>query len=74
MMAEVMGKVTGYCRGKGGEMHIADVQLGVLGANGIVGAGIGIATGSAFTAKRDKKGPCERCFLRRRCDQPGYLV
>ena len=51
MMAEVMGKVTGYCRGKGGEMHIADVSLGVLGANGIVGGGLGIATGSAFSAK-----------------------
>ena len=51
MMAEVMGKVTGYCRGKGGEMHIADVGLGILGANGIVGGGVGIATGSAFSAK-----------------------
>jgi acetoin:2,6-dichlorophenolindophenol oxidoreductase subunit alpha len=63
MMAEVMGKVTGYCRGKGGEMHIADVQLGVLGANGIVGGGIGIATGSAFTAKRDKKGRVSVAFF-----------
>jgi TPP-dependent pyruvate/acetoin dehydrogenase alpha subunit len=51
MMAEVMGKVTGYCRGKGGEMHIADVGLGILGANGIVGGGIGIAVGSAFSAR-----------------------
>jgi TPP-dependent pyruvate/acetoin dehydrogenase alpha subunit len=53
MMAEVMGKETGYCRGKGGEMHIADFGLGILGANGIVGGGIGIAAGSAFTAKRE---------------------
>ncbi|MDR3578067.1 MAG: thiamine pyrophosphate-dependent dehydrogenase E1 component subunit alpha [Anaerolineaceae bacterium] len=63
MMAEVMGKVTGYCRGKGGEMHIADVQLGVLGANGIVGGGIGIAAGSAFTARRDGKGRVSVAFF-----------
>lgn len=63
MMAEVMGKVTGYCRGKGGEMHIADVSLGILGANGIVGGGIGIATGSAFSAKREGKGRVSVAFF-----------
>ncbi len=63
MMAEVMGKVTGYCRGKGGEMHIADVKLGVLGANGIVGGGLGIAAGSAFTAKREGKGRVSVTFF-----------
>ncbi len=63
MMAEVMGRVTGYCRGKGGEMHIADVSLGILGANGIVGGGIGIATGSAFTAKREGKGRVSVAFF-----------
>lgn len=63
MMAEVMGKVTGYCRGKGGEMHIADVSLGILGANGIVGGGIGIAAGSAFTAKREGKGRVSVAFF-----------
>jgi len=63
MMAEVMGKVTGYCRGKGGEMHIASVPLGILGANGIVGGGIGIATGSAFTAKREGKGRVSVAFF-----------
>lgn len=63
MMAEVMGKVTGYCRGKGGEMHIADVKLGILGANGIVGGGIGIAAGSAFTAKREGKGRVSVAFF-----------
>ncbi len=63
MMAEVMGKVTGYCRGKGGEMHIADVSLGVLGANGIVGGGLGIAAGSAFTAKREGKGRVSVAFF-----------
>ena len=51
MMAELFGKATGYCKGKGGSMHVADVELGILGANGIVGAGIPIATGSALTSK-----------------------
>jgi pyruvate dehydrogenase E1 component alpha subunit len=63
MMAEVMGKVTGYCRGKGGEMHIADVSLGILGANGIVGGGLGIATGAAFTFKREGKGRVSVAFF-----------
>ena len=44
MMAELMGRVTGYCKGLGGSMHIADLDLNILGANGIVGAGIGIST------------------------------
>ncbi|MGR6836387.1 thiamine pyrophosphate-dependent dehydrogenase E1 component subunit alpha [Syntrophomonas erecta] len=51
MMAELYGKKTGYCKGKGGSMHIADVELGILGANGIVGAGMPIATGAAFACK-----------------------
>ena len=51
MMAEVLGKETGYCKGKGGSMHIMDLSKGVLGANGIVAAGIPIATGSAYSAK-----------------------
>lgn len=63
MMAEVMGKVTGYCRGKGGEMHIADVSLGILGANGIVGGGVGIATGSALAAKRAGRGRVSVAFF-----------
>ena len=42
-MAELFGKETGYCRGRGGSMHIVDVKLGILGANGIVGAGIPLA-------------------------------
>ena len=48
MMAELMGKATGYCKGKGGSMHIADLDHGMLGANGIVGAGLPIATGAAL--------------------------
>lgn len=51
MMAELFGKSTGYCKGKGGSMHIANVGLGILGANGIVGAGIPIATGSGLASK-----------------------
>ena len=48
MMAELYGKETGYCRGKGGSMHIADFSIGIIGANGIVGGGIPIATGLAL--------------------------
>jgi TPP-dependent pyruvate/acetoin dehydrogenase alpha subunit len=51
MMAELMGKATGYCNGKGGSMHISDLELGMLGANGIVGAGSPIAVGAAFANK-----------------------
>ncbi len=51
MMAEIFGKATGYCKGKGGSMHIADPTIGMLGANGIVGAGIPIATGAAMAAQ-----------------------
>lgn len=54
MMAEMFGKVTGYCRGKGGSMHITDLDNGNLGSNGIVGGGIPIAVGSALTAKLKK--------------------
>jgi acetoin:2,6-dichlorophenolindophenol oxidoreductase subunit alpha len=51
MLAEILGKEGGYCRGKGGSMHITDINLGILGANGIVGAGLPIACGSAFASK-----------------------
>lgn len=51
MMAEIYGRTSGYCKGKGGSMHIADLNLGILGANGIVGAGIPIAVGAALSAK-----------------------
>ncbi len=56
MFAEFFGKETGYCGGRGGSMHIADVAKGNLGANGIVGGGIPIAVGAALTAKRQKTG------------------
>lgn len=51
MMAELFGKATGYCKGKGGSMHIADFSIGVLGACGIVGGGIPIAVGAGLSAK-----------------------
>ncbi len=51
MFAELLGKASGYNGGKGGSMHIADFSLGILGANGIVGGGMGIATGAALSAK-----------------------
>jgi len=51
MMAELYGRFTGYCKGKGGSMHVADLSLGNLGANGIVGAGLPIAAGAALSAK-----------------------
>ena len=51
MFAELFGRATGYCRGKGGSMHISNMELGMLGANGIVGAGPPIAVGAAFSTK-----------------------
>ena len=54
MFAELFGRATGYCRGKGGSMHISNMDLGMLGANGIVGAGPPIAVGAAFSTKYRK--------------------
>lgn len=51
MMAELFGRRDGYCKGKGGSMHIADFEIGMLGANGIVGAGLPIAAGAAVAAQ-----------------------
>ncbi len=56
MMAELYGKQTGYCKGKGGSMHIADFSIGMLGANGIVAGGIPIVTGAALAAQLEGKG------------------
>ncbi len=63
MMAELYGKRTGYCKGKGGSMHIADVDLGILGANGIVGGGPPIATGAGFALKYQGKDNVAVCFF-----------
>lgn len=54
MMAELYGKSTGYCKGKSGSMHIADISLGIIGANGIVAAGLPIANGVAFALRYKK--------------------
>ncbi len=63
MMAEIYGKKTGYCKGKGGSMHIADFSIGMLGADGIVGAGLPIATGAAVAAQLEKKGNVAAVFF-----------
>src|SRR6187549_3459688 len=63
MMAEIYGKGTGLCRGKGGSMHIADVDKGMLGANGIVGGGLPLACGAALTAKVQGKGAVAISFF-----------
>src|SRR2546421_3954333 len=63
MMAELFGRVDGYCKGKGGSMHIADFAVGMLGANGIVGGGLPIATGAALAAQIEGKGNVAVCFF-----------
>jgi pyruvate dehydrogenase E1 component alpha subunit len=63
MFAELLGKKSGYCKGKGGSMHIADPATGNLGANAIVGGSVGIATGAAFTAKHMKTDRVAVCFF-----------
>src|SRR5205085_2827987 len=63
MFAELLGKEAGYCKGKGGSMHIADPDTGNLGANAIVGGSMGIATGAALTAKRRGTGQVAVCFF-----------
>src|SRR5215467_5812316 len=63
MFAELLGKEAGYCRGKGGSMHIADQDTGNLGANAIVAGSAGIATGAAFSAKHEGKGQVAVCFF-----------
>jgi pyruvate dehydrogenase E1 component alpha subunit len=63
MMAEIYGKVTGSCRGKGGSMHIADLSKGMMGANGIVGGGGPLICGAALAAKYKKKGGVGICFF-----------
>ena len=62
-MAELMGKETGYCQGKGGSIHLADRTVGHLGSNGIVGGGMPLATGAAFSAGYRKSGQVAVCFF-----------
>jgi pyruvate dehydrogenase E1 component alpha subunit len=63
MAAELLGQATGYCHGKGGSMHIADVGAGMLGANGIVGGSMGIACGAAWAFKRRGQDHVALCFF-----------
>jgi pyruvate dehydrogenase E1 component alpha subunit len=74
MMAELLGKATGYGRGKGGSMHIADLDLGILGANGIVGGGMGIATGAAYSADLRRSGQVVVCFFGDGASNQGLLM
>jgi acetoin:2,6-dichlorophenolindophenol oxidoreductase subunit alpha len=63
MFAELLGKKPGYCKGKGGSMHIADPATGNLGANAIVAGSVGIATGAAFSSQYLKNGRVAACFF-----------
>lgn len=63
LMAEILGKKTGVCKGKGGSLHLADLSKGNLGANGIVGGGIGIATGAGLSIKMQKMDKVVICFF-----------
>lgn len=63
MAAELLAKGTGYCKGKGGSMHIADPDIGILGANGIVAGGMGIAAGSALSSKMRGTDQVTICFF-----------
>ena len=63
MMAELFGRVDGYCRGRGGSMHIADFSVGMLGANGVVAGGIPIAVGAAMGLRRRGKDAVVACFF-----------
>ena len=70
MMCELFGRATGYNEGKGGSMHIADFSVGMLGANGVVAAGIPIAIGAAQALKLRGAAAHRGLLLRRRRDQP----
>ena len=62
-LAELLGRRSGFCKGKGGSMHIASLSDGILGANGIVGGSIGIATGAAFSIKKQNLNKVVICFI-----------
>jgi len=74
MMAEIWAKREGICQGMGGSMHVADISRGILGANGIVGAGLSIATGAAFGAKLDGDGKVAVCFFGDGASNQGVLM
>ena len=66
MMAEILGKETGYCKGRGGSMHIAAFETGSLGALAVVGSGIPLAVGAALALQDARRGPRGRALHRRR--------
>ena len=74
MMAELFGRTTGCCRGKGGSMHIADFSVGMLGANGIVGGGFGIATGAALGLRLRASDGVVVCFFGDRAINQGAFL
>ena len=74
MMAEIWAKREGICQGMGGSMHVADLGKGILGANGIVGAGLSIAAGAAFGAKLDGDGKVAVCFFGDGASNQGALM
>ena len=74
LVAEVYGRATGVCGGKGGSMHVADIGKGILGANGIVGGGIGLATGAALTARTRREGRVAVCFFGDGAANQGVLL
>ncbi len=74
MMAELLGRANGCCHGKGGSMHIADFSIGMLGANGIVGGGIGIATGAALSAAISHNERVALCFFGEGAINQGILL
>ena len=63
MMAEIYGKSTGICGGKGGSMHVADFKKGIIGANGVVAGGMGLAVGAALASKMDGNGAVSIIFF-----------
>lgn len=74
LMAEVYGRETGICKGHGGSMHVADFSKGIIGANGIVGAGISIATGAAWAAQLEQKGAVSVVFFGDGASNQGVLA
>lgn len=74
LVAEVYGREGGVCRGMGGSMHVADFAKGILGANGIVGGGIGLAVGAALAAQLDRKGAVSVAFFGDGAANQGVLM
>ena len=74
MMAEIYGKSNGICRGKGGSMHVADFKKGIIGANGVVAGGMGLAVGASLAAKMDEKGAVSIIFFGDGAANQGVLM